>query len=137
MILFSGAYHLRRYFNNNLDNGILFARSDSGYSNDKLGLKYLEHFNRFTESKATGKYRMLIFDGHGSHLNQDFIDFCWKHDIRPFLLPAHATHLLQPLDVGVFQSLKYNFKKAVRKEVFLGAQEMSRTDFFCIFSSFS
>ena len=133
MIIFSGAYHLRRFFKNNLDGNILFARSDSGYSNDKLGIKYLEHFNRFTSQKAKGKYRMLLFDGHGSHLSQEFLDFCWKYHIRPFLLPAHTTHLLQPLDVGVFQSLKHNFKKAVRKEVFLGAQEITRVDFFSFF----
>jgi hypothetical protein len=52
MIIFSGAYHLRRYFKNNLDGDILFARSESGYSNDKLGARYLEHFNYFTESKS-------------------------------------------------------------------------------------
>ena len=107
MIIFSGAYHLRRFFKNNLDGNILFARSDSGYSNDKLGIKYPEHFNRFTSQKAKGKYRMLLFDGHGSHLSQEFLDFCWKHHIRPFLLPAHTTHLLQPLDVGGSGPLKH------------------------------
>ena len=136
MIIFAGAYHLRRNFNNDLDGDILFARSSSGYSNDKLGLKYLEHFNRHTQSKSVGKYRMLLFDGHGSHLTQEFLDFCWQHHIRPFQLPSHTTHLLQPLDVGVFQSLKHNFKKEVRKQVFLGAKEISRTDFFAFFQRF-
>ncbi|KIM94488.1 hypothetical protein OIDMADRAFT_75280, partial [Oidiodendron maius Zn] len=136
IIIFAGAYHLRRYFKNNLDGDILFARSSSGYSNDKLGLKYLEHFNRYTQSKSIGQYRMLIFDGHGSHLTQEFLDFCWQHHIRPFQLPAHTTHLLQPLDVGVFQSLKHNFKKEVRKQVFMGAKEISRTDFFAFFQRF-
>jgi hypothetical protein len=118
MITFAGAYHLRRYFKNDLDGDILFARSDTGYSNDKLDVRYLEHFNYFTESKSKGKYRMLIFNGYSSHLTQEFIDFCWLYHIRPFQLPLHTTHLLQPLDVGVFQSLKHNFKKEVRREVF-------------------
>lgn len=137
MIIFAGAYHLRRYFNeNNLDGGILFTRSETGYTNNKLGVKYLKHFNRHTESRRTGKYQMLLFDGHGSHLSQEFLDFCWQHHIRPFQLPSHTTHLLQPLDVGVFQSLKHNFKKEIRKQVFLGAIEVSRTDFFSFFQSF-
>lgn len=136
MIIFSGAYHLRRYFDNNLDEDILFARSESGYSNDKLGVKYLEHFNQFTEKFTIGKYRMLIFDGHSSHLSLDFLDFCWKYHIRPFLLPPHTTHLLQPLDVGVFQTLKYNFKKEIRREVFQGAREITRVDFFSFFQRF-
>jgi DDE superfamily endonuclease/Tc5 transposase DNA-binding domain len=135
MIIFAGAYHLRRYFKNDLDGDILFTRSSSGYSNDKLGIKYLKHFDQYTRN-SVGKYRMLLFDGHGSHLTQEFIDFCWDNHIRPFLLPSHTTHLLQPLDVGVFQTLKHNFKKEVRKQVFLGAQEVSRVDFFAFFQSF-
>jgi hypothetical protein len=136
MIIFAGAYHLRRYFkHNDLDGDITFARSESGYSNDKLGVRYLEHFN-YWASKSTGKYRMLIFDGHGSHLTQEFLDYCWLHHIRPFQLPPHTTHLLQPLDVGVFQSLKHNFKKEVRREVFQGAREISRVDFFAFFQRF-
>ncbi|KIM92675.1 hypothetical protein OIDMADRAFT_70364, partial [Oidiodendron maius Zn] len=94
MIIFAGAYHLRRYFNNNLDGDILFTRSSSGYSNDKLGLKYLKHFDQYTRSGCIGKYWMLLFDGHGSHLTQEFLDFCWQHHIRPFQLPSHTTHLL-------------------------------------------
>ena len=77
---------------------------------------------------------MLIFDGRGSHLTQEFLDFCWQYRIRPFQLPSHTTYLLQPLDVGVFQSLKH--KKEVRKQVFLGAKEISRTDFFAFFQWF-
>jgi hypothetical protein len=102
MIIFAGAYHLQRYFTNDMDKNTLFARSETGFSNDKLGVKYLEHFNRFTKDQCVGKYRMLIFDGHGSHLTPEFLDFCWQHHIRPFQLPPHTTHLLQPLDVGVF-----------------------------------
>jgi hypothetical protein len=45
---------------------------------------------------------MLIFDGHGSHLSDEFLLFAWEKKILPFLFPAHTTHLLQPLDVGVF-----------------------------------
>lgn len=136
MIIFSGAYYLQQYFNNNLDDNILFACSNSGYSNDKLGLKYLEHFNYFTESKSTSKYRLLIFDGYSSYLNQEFIDFCQDYYIRPFLLLLYTIHLLQPLDIGVFQALKHNFKKTIQKEVFLGTQEITRTDFFSFFQSF-
>jgi hypothetical protein len=46
MIIFTGAYYLRRYFkNNDLDSDIIFARLESSYLNDKLGVQYLKHFN--------------------------------------------------------------------------------------------
>jgi hypothetical protein len=80
---------------------------------------------------------MLIFDGYGSHITQDFLDFCWEHKIRPFLLPAHSTHLTQPADVGAFQKYKFEFKAELRKHVFLGGNSVSKTDFFAMFQSFS
>ena len=132
MLIFKGAYHLRKHFKNDIDGNVYWARSKTGFTNNKLALKYLEHFNRFTKDTAKG-YQMLIFNGHGSHLSQQFINYCWANKIRPFQLPPHTTHLLQPLDVGVFQTLKHYFKKAIQQEVFLGASEISKTDFFAFF----
>jgi hypothetical protein len=43
------------------------------------------------------------------------------------------THLLQLLDVGVFQNLKYNFKKVVKKEIFNSTTNISKVDFFLFF----
>jgi hypothetical protein len=114
-----------------------FARSESGFSNDKLALKWLYHFDKFTAKRTKGKYRMLIFDGHGSHITQDFIDYCWEHHIRPFQLPPHSTHLLQPLDVGGFQCYKYNFRKCLDEQIFLGTTDVAKDDFFAIFQHFS
>jgi len=136
IIIFKGAYHLRKHFQNDIDGDTLFARSPTGFLNDKLELKYLEHFNRFTKDHTKGVYHMLIFDGHGSHLSQPFIDYCWEHRIQPFQLPPHITHLLQPLDVGVFQALKHSFKKEIRKEIFNGATKISKVNFFAFFQTF-
>ena len=44
MIIFTGAYYLRQYFKKDLNSKILFTRSESSYLNDKLGVRYLEHF---------------------------------------------------------------------------------------------
>ena len=50
--------------------------------------------------------RLLIFDGHGSHTTLDIIRHCIHNRIHLALLPPHTSHLTQPLDVGVFSSLK-------------------------------
>jgi hypothetical protein len=68
MIIFSSAYHLRKHFNNNINSNILFACLALGYSNDKLRLIYLKHFNLFTELLTKGSYCILIFDKHGSYV---------------------------------------------------------------------
>jgi hypothetical protein len=80
---------------------------------------------------------MLIFDGYGSHITQDFLEYCWQNYIRPFQLPPHSTHLIQPYDVGAFQKFKYEFKKCLREEVFYSATEITKADFFTLFPRFS
>jgi hypothetical protein len=80
--------------------------SDSGWSNNQIGLAWLEHvFDRLTKEKARRSYRLLIVDGHGSHLTMDFIDYCDRNRILLAIYPPHATHTLQPLDVSVFKPL--------------------------------
>ena len=68
MLIFKGVYYLRKYFKNNIDSNVYWARSKTGFINNKLALKYLEHFNRFTKDIAKG-YRMLIFNGYSSYLS--------------------------------------------------------------------
>ena len=46
--------------------------------------------------------KILIFDGHISHILLQVIDETRNNNIHIILLPAHTTHFLQPLDVGVF-----------------------------------
>ncbi|KAF7570014.1 hypothetical protein PtrM4_100160 [Pyrenophora tritici-repentis] len=54
---------------------VFVATSPSGWSNDNLGLAWLEQvFDRSTRKKARSSYRLLILDGHGSHLTMDFIE---------------------------------------------------------------
>jgi hypothetical protein len=78
----------------------------------------------------------LIFDSHRFYITQPFIDYCWEHQIRPFLLPAHNIYLLQPLDIGVFQTIKSNFKKVVQREIFNSATDISKVDFFSFYQQF-
>lgn len=49
---------------------------------------------------------MLICDGHDSDITGDFIGHCMDNNILLMILPPHSSHLIQPLDVGVFGALK-------------------------------
>jgi hypothetical protein len=75
-IIFKGAYHLQGHFQPGLDSGITFRRSPTGFTNDRLGLRYLHHFNKHCPPSRLGAYRILIFNGHGSHLSNTFLNFC-------------------------------------------------------------
>ena len=49
---------------------------------------------------------MLILDGYESHNSLKFLDLYKEKGIIALYMPAHALHLLQPLDVGCFSPLK-------------------------------
>ena len=53
-------------------------------------------------------------DQHGSHMDPDFTIKATAHNIHPYPFLGHLTHVLQPLDVGVFQPYKHWHKKAVQ-----------------------
>jgi len=63
-------------------------------------------FNSYTSDKANRRTRLLVCDGHDSHISAEFVRYCYEHNIALLLLLPHSSHLIQPLDVGVFSSLK-------------------------------
>jgi hypothetical protein len=86
------------------DPEMVFASSPNGLTNNKLSLAWIKHFNQYTEARAKGHPRLLLMDGHGSHITLEFCGYALAHNIVLFCLPAHSTHLLQPLDVGHYYS---------------------------------
>ena len=58
---------------------------------------------------------LLIMDGHGTHMSIELIELARFNDVHLLCLPSHTTHVLQPLDVGVFKSFKGNWSKACSK----------------------
>jgi len=59
--------------------------------------------------------KLLIFDGHNSHLSTQVVDIAVKNDIELLCLPAHTSSILQPLDVGVFKAVKGAWRKCLRE----------------------
>jgi hypothetical protein len=49
-----------------------------------------------------GGWGILLLDGCLCHHSDDFLDFCHDLGILPIFLPAHSSHLTQPLDMGLF-----------------------------------
>ena len=46
-----------------------------------------------------------MLDGHKSHITYEIRDIAKQNDIHLLKIPPHTTHLLQPLDVGVFNHI--------------------------------
>ncbi|KAF2894772.1 hypothetical protein ILUMI_11401 [Ignelater luminosus] len=56
---------------------------------------------------------ILLMDSHVSHVTPEIIDLAVKNYIYLLTFPSHTTHLLQPLDVGVYKSSKLHWTKAM------------------------
>ncbi|XP_052211862.1 uncharacterized protein LOC127830955 [Dreissena polymorpha] len=81
--------------------------SDSGWSNSAVFLHYMDtHFLRYVQRVDKSQPILVLLDGHKSHINVPVLDWAKKNNIILFILPAHTSHVLQPLDVGCFGPLQ-------------------------------
>ena len=71
-------------------------------------------------------------DGYGSHCTQEFIQYCDDNNIIPFSFPSHLTHFLQPLNVIVFQPLKYYHAEALDLVVQDGCTNITKIRFLSV-----
>jgi len=119
----------------NLDDDVLIAVSEKGYSNDEVALECLSHFERFSARRQVGACQLLLLNRHRSHCIREFITFCDEKQIVPFCLPSHTTHLLQPLDVVVFQPLKHFHAEAVPQATRTGCSDFNKVEFLFALTS--
>ena len=84
-----------------------FSTSNSGWTSDSHAFEWLTTvFEPLTRPADPTLRRLLIMDGHGSHITANVISYCMQHAIDLLILPPHTSHVLQPLDVSVFAPLK-------------------------------
>lgn len=120
------------------DDLVHIAATLSSWTNDKYGLAWLvDVFDQYTKGKARRKYRLLILDGHGSHMTMAFIDYCLKKRIILAIFPPHSTHTLQPLDVGLFGPLatQYSSELGSQHQASQGLLLVKKADFYSLFRS--
>lgn len=135
-LIVTGTNILAPWFINDLDPNVAVTTSESGFNNDWISLQWIKHFERFSRRGQQGAWRILIMDGYGSHDTCEFLEYCEEHNIIPFTFPSHTTHLLQPLDVCVFQPAKHYHSEAVNEAVCTGAEAFSKVDFLAAFNTF-
>ena len=81
--------------------------SDVYYSTSKSGWMESESFIEWFRSIFLVQTNKLLgskfLDGHASHINFELKRLSESNNIILFRLPAHTSHFLQPLDVGVIK----------------------------------
>jgi hypothetical protein len=134
VIIFEGKVHQSTWYSDTLPLDWVIGVSENGWTDNELGLKWLEHvFEKHTAHCTKGVYRLLILDGHSSHVTPEFDLFCKEHSIITLCMPPHSSHLLQPLDVGCFAVLKQSYGRQIEGYMRNGVNHIDKPDFLRAF----
>jgi len=124
MVIMKGEKHLYGWYHGEMPGHWTTAVSPNGWTDAYLGLQWLvRNFEPHTRPEDLSEYRLLIFDGHDSHITWEFIEFAEAHRIKCLCLPPHSTHLLQPLDVGIFSPYSTAYSKVI--QILLQAKQLT------------
>ncbi|KAK9577981.1 hypothetical protein V6Z92_010309 [Aspergillus fumigatus] len=106
------------------------ATSPNGWISDELAVQWLQSFiNATNERTKKGEKRILIFDGHGSHLTVEFLQLCEDNGVIPFRFLPHTTHLCQPLDGKPFLSYKQHFRRMNNELSYWAGEPVGKSEF--------
>ena len=107
LVIFRAENLSRQWIPANIHGSWRFGCNTKGWTSNEHGMKWLTQcFEPTTRDKAAGEYRLLICDGHDSHITGQWVAHCMDNNIIPMILPPHSSHFTQPLDVAVFGPLK-------------------------------
>lgn len=133
MVIFAGKVHQSTWYRE-LPRDWSIGLSNNGWTNNELGMTRLKDvFEKNTRQRAGGRCRLLILDGHGSHVTPEFDHFCRQNHIVPLYMPAHSSHLLQPLDVTCFAPLKQIYGNQIQKTMQNGVNHIDKSSFLQLY----
>ena len=79
------------------------ATTETGWTSDHVCTEWFRSiFIPEALKRSNGEPVCLIYDGHGSHTCEELRLEAMEKTIHLFLIPPHTSHMLQPLDVGIF-----------------------------------
>ncbi|BDD61273.1 hypothetical protein MAP00_009287 [Monascus purpureus] len=135
-IIFKGKTHVQGWYEDeDLPHDWRIEVSENGWTTDEIGLRWLKNvFIPSTEARTTGRYRLLVLDGHGSHLTPKFDEICSQNNIIPICMPPHSSHLLQPLHLACLSPLKQAYGRLVENKMRLGFNHIDKIDFLEAYS---
>ena len=92
-------------------NNAVYTTSPSGWMEKDQFIQWLVKVFIPETLKIPGSKHLLLLDGHSSHVTLSAVEICLTNNIVLICLPAHSSHILQPLDVGVYCHVKKVWRK--------------------------
>ncbi len=135
-LIVQGANHLASWYTDtDLPPSWVIKTSPNGWTDNETAIDWIRHFNRHTDVRRKGVYRIIVLDGHESHISVQFEQFCKEKNIITLCLPAHSSHLTQPLDVGCFSVLKRLYGKELEAFIMAHINHITKPEFFIAFKA--
>lgn len=147
MIIHQGKSHIVSWYAYvDADEPAIFVVSRKGWTDNELRVEHIrEVFDKQTRTmfvpiqiiqniltlhSSNTETRLLILDGHNSHMSPEFLIYAIEHNIIVLCLPSHTSHVLQPLDVGLFAQLQRYYSAELDKWTSHDLRTINRAEFF-------
>jgi hypothetical protein len=135
-LIVQGKNHLASWYTDtNLPPSWVVKPSPNGWTDNETAMDWIRHFDQHTGVRRKGVYRMIVLDGHESHISAQFDQFCKEKNIITLCLPAHSSHLTQPCDVGCFSVLKRSYGKELEDFIMAHINHITKPEFFIAFKA--
>ncbi|KAK8073319.1 transposase [Apiospora phragmitis] len=93
-----------------------YTSTSSGWSNTQIAERWLDEiYLPETAPADPDQWRLLILDGHRTHISEKFMWTAYTSKVYLLYLPAHTSDKLQPCDVGPFRPLKLYYTTETRQ----------------------
>ena len=93
--------------------GTMYGLNDRGWMDYEVFDNWFTH--HFLRHAPPTRPLLLLLDGHSTHYHPGFITKAACEEVIVFCIPPNTTHLVQPLDKGVFGPLKTYWHHACQK----------------------
>lgn len=116
--------------------GTMVRCSPNGWINKDIFFEYALRWIRFLRSwRLLDRKHILLLDAHKSHVyNLRFVQLMIQFDISVLCIPAHTSHLVQPLDSIPFASFKAAWHERILDYLFGRAGVgLPKWEFFKVF----
>ena len=99
--------------------GQIVIRCINGLMDSDFFLTWLrETFLPHIKARKVSLPVVLFVDGHSTHISLEANEFSRRENLVMYCLQQHASHIMQPLDLCLFSSLEYNWRKSVTCRIF-------------------
>lgn len=109
---------------------LLFMRPIAGVDTN-IFFEWAQHFIKETATLRAGGKILLVMDGFSAHISFRTLQLLADNGIVVIGLPAHTSHVLQPLDMSVFGPLKERFRRLLSTRTVTTTND-ARNDIFTV-----